>query len=119
MGSKKHASTFGMRLAQLLFAVSPLTDGNDTLFYACVSTAATLFLVFITTTVIVCKEEKWNTIVYISGNRITNSIDCVIGIIGIIVCRETEFIRLSYYWWTYFAISLISLIGLLKMNESK
>lgn len=51
MGSKKHASTFGMRLAQLLFAVSPLTDGNDTLFYACVSTAATLFLVFITTIV--------------------------------------------------------------------
>lgn len=67
----------------------------------------------------VCKEKKWETIAFISGNKVINAIDCVIGITGIIVCKEKEFISLSYYWWIYCAISLISLIGLLKMNESK
>ena len=70
MKSKKNISTFSIRLAQLLFAVSPLTDGNNTLFYACASTAAALFLVFIATTVMVCKEEKWKTIAFISGNKV-------------------------------------------------
>lgn len=98
------------RLALFLFAIAPLTESNDWIFYINSVLIIGLFVLAIVGAVQVYRKDKENFIGYMAGSLQDNLYDLIIGIIGLIISYSMNLPRLAYFWWFVIAGSVISII---------
>ena len=102
---KTRITFYAPRLALLLFAIAPLTESKDWIFYTNSFLVIGLFALSIIEGVRVYRKEKENFIGYMVGDLQDNLYDLIIGIIGLIVCYSMNLPNRAYFWWFVVAVA--------------
>jgi hypothetical protein len=101
MRNKKLTSivmTYMPRFAMLIWALSPLTENIDWLFYTSSIIIITSFLIFVVGAVRVYGIDRRDFLAYIYGTRIDNFIDLFISVTGLLVCCFVVGHQLLIFW---------------------
>jgi len=97
-------------LGLLLWAISPVTENNDWLFYTCAVLSILSFLVFITGLIIVYKKDRKKFPTYLLGTPRDNLFYLFISIAGIIICYSLGIFDHAYFWWFLLIASILQLL---------
>lgn len=98
------------RLALFLFAVAPLTESNDWIFYINSVLIIGLFVLSIVGAVRVYRKDKGDFIGYMAGSLQDNLYDLIIGIIGLIISYSMN-LRIAYFWWCVVVVAVGIIVG--------
>lgn len=98
-----------LRLALVLAAILPITDGYDYLFYSC----AILALVFFTVNIIIIWisiKNKNHILTNLACSQEGSYVDTGIAILGLTVTYTVSTISMTFIWWLILGVSLTNII---------
>lgn len=98
------------RFALMLYAISPITEQKEWIFYINFIAAASLGLISIGYAIyIVCKSPKAFT-KYMAGNPKDNLSDLMVAIVGLTVCYSMDLGYDAWLWWFIFVVAILELL---------
>jgi hypothetical protein len=98
------------RLGFLLWAISPIIENIDWLFYTCVILGILSVLAFAISLITVYKKNRKNFPTYFLGTPRDNLFDLFISIAGIIICYSLGIFDHAYLWLFLLTASILQLL---------
>ncbi|MDE6355048.1 MAG: hypothetical protein K2L56_08380 [Prevotella sp.] len=98
------AAAFAPRLSLLLYALLPVTEATDWLYYACAALTLASFAVFIAASVVALKNDKEEWMDNFCGDRRTGMYDMFIAIAGLTVGLALHNTGNSIFWGVILAL---------------
>lgn len=110
MKNKRTVISVCIRTFMFLVAILPLTEHNDSIFYACSGIGLVLFLTATVLALVPSVTEKSNALSMKKKFRTGVFIDCLIAVIGIIACMTTSHYKFSCFWMVWLLIISLRII---------
>lgn len=105
-------------LSMLIFALLPVFELNDTIFYINVGIFAIIILTLIYLVVTSLKKGSVKLSELLFDDLATMVADVYIGIVGVSVCYCLNPGKIIYWWWIYLTFSLpLTVSFLLKKHK--
>ena len=105
-------------LSMLIFALLPVFELNDTIFYINVGIFAIIILTLIYLVVTSLKKGSVKLSELLFDDLATMVADVYIGIVGVSVCSCLNPGKIIYWWWFYLTFSLTLTVSfLLKKHK--
>ena len=101
------AAAFAPRLSLLLYALLPVTEATDWLYYVCATLILASFAVFITTSIVALKSDKEEWMDNLCGDRRTGMYDMFIAIAGLTVGLALHSTGDSIFWGIILALCVM------------
>lgn len=103
----------------LFWAIMPVTENSDWLYYTCAGLCFLAFSMFIAGSVIVYQEEREKFTTFILGTPRDNIYQIFIALAGIAICYAMNHTNLSCIWWVIIISSLLQLFSPVKEVEKE
>lgn len=105
------------RLALLLYAILPVTENKDWVFYTCAIFILISFLIFFVSVVIAYRKDRKNIKTYICGTPHDNLFDMFISLAGIIVCYSIDIPNRAIFWLFLLIMAIFQILYPTKRFE--
>ena len=107
------------RLALLLFAISPVTEKKDWIFYTNSFLIISLFVVSIIYVIHTCKKDRKEGLKFFVGDTDDNASYAMISLVGLIVSYSMDLNNIAWIWWLLLAGSLLECFWPTKFVKEK
>lgn len=105
------------RAALLLYAIAPVTESKDWIFYIISTLIIGLFIASIICAVLMWKKSRKDFIEYVLGRKQDNLYDIMIAIAGFIVSYSMDAMNYSYFWCFVLIFAIMELIYPFRLNN--
>lgn len=107
----KTVASYLPRLGFLLFAISPVTERNDRLFYVCIGLAVLSFFLAFALVLLAWRNKES---AYLKGSLSEGLGDVGTAIVGLLVCYSLDCSRLVWFWWIILIFASIEVVHFAK-----
>ena len=107
------------RLALLLYAIAPVTENKEWVFYTLSPLIIVSFLFSFIWAIQIWRKSSNDFIEYIIGSKRDNLYDLIIAFVGIIVNYSLDVPNGLYFWCFVLVFAIIELVYPFKLNKEK